>query len=60
MVEDLIGIPHRCKDPKCGRSMGICGSITAGKGELDPNGYWEFPCKQCEDYFDGALWEENK
>ena len=24
-------------------STGICGGTTAGYGELDQNGYWEFP-----------------
>lgn len=24
-------------------STGICGTITCGYGELDCNGYWEFP-----------------
>jgi hypothetical protein len=32
---------------ECGFSTGICGRITAGTGELDANGYWEFPCEQC-------------
>lgn len=37
-----------CKRKKCRASTGICGSITFGTGELDSNGYWEFPCKECE------------
>lgn len=24
-------------------STGICGKLTCGYGELDCNGYWEFP-----------------
>ena len=24
-------------------STGICGELTCGYGELDSNGYWEFP-----------------
>ena len=28
----------------CNTSTGICGSITRGTGQLDFNGYWEFPC----------------
>lgn len=24
-------------------SSGICGTVTAGYGILDPHGYWEFP-----------------
>ena len=32
---------------KPGWSKGICGGFTAGYGELDEYGYWEFPlfCK---------------
>ena len=36
-----------CGDRTCGRSSGICGSLTFGKGELDSYGYWEFPCFRC-------------
>lgn len=32
----------------CSTSTGICGSLTAGQGELDANGYWEVPCIECE------------
>lgn len=35
------------KHKGCGVSSGICGRMTFGSGELDPNGYWEFPCKPC-------------
>lgn len=31
----------------CSFSTGIDGSITAGRGQLDDNGYWEFPCEDC-------------
>jgi hypothetical protein len=50
-VEEMLGVPKPCKDPKCMISTGICGSITAGKGKCDKNGYWEFPCDQCADYY---------
>lgn len=36
-----------CKDPDCKVSTGIHGGPTFGKGYLDPNGYWEFPCETC-------------
>lgn len=39
---------------KCGASTGICGSITFGSGELDTNGYWEFPCFACARDFEKA------
>lgn len=32
---------------KCRCSTGICGNMTAGQGELSPEGYWEFPCAEC-------------
>lgn len=32
---------------KCRVSTGICGSLTFGQGELDPNSYWGFPCEHC-------------
>jgi len=34
---------------KCRISRGICGSITAGQGALDFNGYFEIPCQVCAD-----------
>lgn len=46
----------------CNSSRGICGSLTFGDGELDYNGYWEFPNNQAareweEDYpEDGECW----
>lgn len=38
-----------CGRKECRVSKGICGSITFGTGELSFNGYWEFPCKKCEE-----------
>ena len=32
---------------KCQTSMGICESITHGRGECTEHGYWEFPCYHC-------------
>jgi hypothetical protein len=34
---------------KCRISRGICGSITAGQGVLDSNGYFEISCQVCAD-----------
>lgn len=31
----------------CGISTGIDGRMTAGWGELDDYGFWEFPCERC-------------
>jgi hypothetical protein len=33
----------------CRYSSGICGSITAGQGDLSFDGYWEIPCPECAD-----------
>jgi len=33
-------------------SSGICGSITAGYGELDECGYWQFPLYPGWEYLD--------
>jgi len=45
-----------CGRKECCASSGICESVTFGTGKLSFNGYWEFPCKECED-----VWEkENK
>jgi hypothetical protein len=41
-----------CGNSECGISTGICGSITAGTGEVDFNGYWEFPCYVCPKQFE--------
>ena len=31
-----------------GYSTGICGSLTAGFGRLDHNGYWQYPVRPTE------------
>lgn len=41
----------KCGNPNCMVSTGICESLTFGSGELSANGYWEFPCKVCEDHY---------
>jgi hypothetical protein len=38
---------YRCNNPECCASTGICGKTTYGTGELDQNGYWEYPCNIC-------------
>lgn len=38
-----------CGRPECCSSTGICDNMTFGTGELDYYGYWEFPCKECEE-----------
>ena len=40
---------------KCAASTGIHDGLTFGQGELDKNGFWEFPCESCarfHEYFD--------
>lgn len=46
---DMNGnIRYRMHDEMhCSFSTGMDGSITAGRGALDGNGYWEFPCNTC-------------
>lgn len=36
-----------CGITGCSISTGICGRLTFGSGDLDPNGYWEFACRLC-------------
>ena len=31
----------------CSVSTGIHDGLTFGKGDLDPHGFWEFPCFEC-------------
>lgn len=38
-----------CGNHLCSSSSGICESATFGWGELSDLGYWEFPCRYCED-----------
>jgi len=45
-----------CERPECSSSTGVCGSTTFGTGNLDFYGYWEFPCKECENAW--KLWEK--
>jgi hypothetical protein len=55
------------KDPACGNSdcsvsTGIHDGLTFGRGELDSNGFWEFPCSPCARQYevshpnDGECW----
>jgi hypothetical protein len=41
-----------CGHADCGTSSGICEELTFGYGELDFNGYWEFPCRTCATSFE--------
>ena len=34
---------------KCKISTGIDEQLTAGQGKLSAEGFWEFPCPECED-----------
>jgi hypothetical protein len=43
---------------KCNFSTGIDEQLTAGQGKLDENGFWEFPCPECEDRMNGFLAED--
>lgn len=39
--------PHPCGNPNCATSTHIGDCLTFGSGELDDNGFWEFPCYIC-------------
>jgi len=51
---------------KCIASTGIHGLTTFGQGELDPNGFWEFPCYECARRYEakypdsGPCWPHTK
>lgn len=44
-----------CGNQNCSVSTGICENLTFGSGKLDDYGYWEFPCKICEDAYKAEL-----
>ena len=50
-----------CGDPEC-RSSSCYGEATFGKGELSPDGIWEFPCEACLQHwlylYPSKVWEE--
>lgn len=48
MTNEEIAIARFISGEKPTYSTGICGSITCGYGELDANGYWEFPLYNIE------------
>lgn len=37
-----------CCREDCSSSTSVMGVLTFGTGELDDNGYWQHPCRQCE------------
>lgn len=41
--------PRPAGHEACSFSTGIDGSVTAGRGKLDDNGFWEHPCPSCAD-----------
>jgi hypothetical protein len=47
----------KCGNPECSCSTGIHGGLTFGSGELDHNGYWEYPCRECAEHCDDTAWE---
>lgn len=38
-----------CERKECCASSGILEEVTFGTGELSDYGYWEEPCKKCQD-----------
>jgi len=49
-----------CGNPDCACSTGIHDGLTFGSGELDSNGYWEFPCRVCAEAWDKLLPERKQ
>lgn len=41
-----------CGNRRCCVSTGIHDGFTFGRGELDTNGYWQFPCRICARAYD--------
>ncbi len=44
-----MAVKNGCGRKECCASTGLCGLATFGTGVLDENGYWEFPCLECEE-----------
>jgi hypothetical protein len=42
-VAEECGIARFLEGEQVGASTGVCGNITYGYGDLNPDGYWEFP-----------------
>jgi hypothetical protein len=42
---------------QCRFSTGIDEMLTAGQGKLSAEGFWEFPCPECEDRMNVLLCE---
>lgn len=40
-----------CKNPtECSTTTNIAGQINHGWGKCDDNGFWEYPCEECDRY----------
>jgi hypothetical protein len=44
-----------CGNPDCNISTGLHEGLTFGSGDLDHNGYWEYPCEKC-----ARAWEKHR
>lgn len=49
-----------CGNPECRSSTSMGGGLTFGRGELDGNGYFEFPCRICSKAWTDALPETKR
>lgn len=65
-MENIPLYQKGCGDASCGVSTSIMDCLTFGKGELDDNGFWEFPCEACSQAYyqrkkqDFQMWIENE
>ena len=55
-----------CGNKDCEVSTGVYDHLTFGSGELDENGFWEYPCEDCarhheimHDETPGTCWPHN-
>ena len=53
-----MAIRGGCGRLECSASTGIDEEATFGTGNLDENGFWEFPCNACRSAYKKACLEE--
>ncbi len=44
-------VTQPCENPDCHSSTSIMDTPTFGTGELDNNGFWEYPCVVCQNHY---------
>lgn len=41
-----------CNNPSCSCTTSIADTVEHGWGECDNNGFWEYPCKICHQFYE--------